>query len=66
MGIFDRAKSARPDRELVEIERMARNHPDPAARRIANREADRQAALVVGEATAEGNEQDQHAKRKGR
>lgn len=63
MGIFDRAKSARPDHELVELERIARSHPDPRARRIANREANRQAELVVDEVIAEGNEQDQHRRR---
>ena len=57
--LFDRAKSARPDHELVELERIARTHPDPVARRIANREADRQAELVVEEVIAEANEQAQ-------
>lgn len=63
MGIFDRAKSPRSDREQLEIERIARSRPDPRARRIANREADRQAALVVDEVIAEGNEQDQRVRR---
>jgi hypothetical protein len=63
MGIFDRAKSARPDHEQLEIERIARSHPDPRARRIADREANRQAELVVDEVIAEGNEQDQHRQR---
>jgi hypothetical protein len=66
MDIFDRAKSARPHHELVELERIARTHPDPRARRIANREAERQSKLVVDEVIAEGNEQDQRARRRGR
>lgn len=56
MNIFDRAESARPYGEQLELERIARTHPDPVARRIARREADRQAELVVDEVIAEGNE----------
>lgn len=54
--LFARAQSARPYHEQLEIERIARTHPDPVARRIANREADRQAELVIDEVIAEGNE----------
>jgi hypothetical protein len=50
----------------VKLERIARTHPDPRARRIANREADRQAELVVDEVTAEINEQDQRRRRRGK
>lgn len=64
MSIFDRAESARPHHELVELERIARTHPNPQVRRAAHREADRQSELVADEVIAAGNEQDQRRRRR--
>jgi hypothetical protein len=55
--LFDRAIQSLPYSERLELERIARTHPDPVTRWNANREANRQADLFVDESIAEVNEQ---------
>jgi hypothetical protein len=55
--LFDRATPSLPHSERLELERIARTHPDPVTRWNANREANRQAELFADESIAEVNEQ---------